>query len=328
MISSPYRNIETLEVSDSSLSLLHSCPRKFEFRKMFLADRFETSLAASAGTALHEGTQSYCTGKVSKEAAIFKMLMQYPYEYDKGQMDVRSWQSCTHTLETAMIFWDNDMGDWEIAMIQDAEGLPIPAYEVPFALVIENFPFYSDGRTITLKYIGYIDLILHNKVTGQYAVCDIKTTTVSLSNKVYDFTFADQCLPYGLVLETLLGQEISNGYEVFYWMQYIHPLDATNVLLPFIKTKDDIQDWVVGFMEDMNTIKRSYNAGWFRRRAKSCYAWNRPCTYFDLCDSRNTNSIAAFIKMENSSRESSGNTRVKPWIEIKLETDKWQKVEY
>jgi len=324
MLPIPYRTIETLEVSDSSLGLLGSCPRKFEFRKMFMSDRFENSLAASAGSALHIGSQTYCVGDISKEQAIFNMLMEFPYEYDKGSMDVRSWQSCVHMLEEAMKFWDTDMADWEIAMIADANGNPIPAYEVPFALVVENFPFYADGRTITLKYIGYIDLILHNKVTGQYAVCDIKTTTAELGKKVYEFTFADQCLPYGLILETLLGQSISNGFEVFYWMQYIHPLDATNQLLSFIKTKEDIQDWVVGFMEDINIIKRSYNAGWFRRRSKSCFAWNRHCTYFDLCDSRDTQSISAFIRMENSKREPNGAPRVKPWIEIKLETDKWK----
>jgi len=322
-----YREIETLEVSDSSLALLHSCPRKFEFRKMFMSDRFENSLAASAGSALHAGTQSYCTG-LSKEQSIFNYLMEFPYEYDKGEMDDRSWQSCTNVLEKAMEFWDLDLEEWEIAMILDESGNPIPAYEVPFALVMENFPFYADGRTITLKYIGYIDLILHNKITGQYIVCDIKTTVADLSKKVYEFTFADQCLPYGLVLETLLGQDISRGFEVFYWMQYIHPLDATNLLIPFIKTKDDIQDWVVGFMEDMNIIKRSYNAGWFRRRAKSCMAWKRPCNYFDLCDSRDTKSIATFVKMENTKREPSGKQRVKPWIEIKLETDKFKEVNY
>lgn len=322
-VPTPYRAVEVLEVSDSSLSLLHSCPRKFEMRKMFMSDRYENSLASSSGTALHASCQSYCAGK-SKEQSIFNMLMEFPFEYDKGEMDVRSWQSCVHMAETAMEFWDTDMADWEIALIADKDGNPIPAYEVPFALVIENFPFYADGRTITLKYIGYIDLILHNKVTGQYAVCDIKTTVADLSKKVYEFTFADQCLPYGLVLETLLGQNIKQGFEVYYWMQYIHPIDATNQLLPFIKSHDDIQDWVVGFMEDVNTIKRSYNAGWFRRRGKSCYAWNRPCTYFDLCDSRNTQSIAAFVKMENSRREPSGNQRVKPWIEIKLETSQWQ----
>jgi len=322
-----YRDIEVLEVSDSSLGLLHSCPRKFEFRKMFMSDRFENSLAASAGSALHAGTQEYCFTS-DKDKAMFEFLMEFPFQYDEGAMHVRSWQSCVHMLDEAMKFWDLDMDDWEIAMINDSTGAPIPAYEVPFALVIENYPFYADGRTITLKYIGYIDLILHNKVTGEYAVCDIKTTTASLDSKVYEFTFADQCLPYGLVLETLLGQDISRGFEVYYWMQFIHPLDATNTLFPFIKTKTDIQDWVVGFMEDMNTIKRSYNAGWFRRRSKACFSWKRPCNFFDLCDSRDTKSISQFVKMENASRKPNGNPRVKPWIEIKLETDQWQEVKY
>lgn len=314
-----YRDIETLEVSDSSLGLLASCPRKFEFRKMFMSDRFENSLPANVGSALHTGSQTYCTG-ISKEQATFNMLMEFPMQYETKLMDIRTWQSATYVLETAMQFWDIDMEEWEIAMIQDAEGNPIPAYEVPFALVMKNFPFYADGRTITLKYIGYIDLILHNKLTGQYAVCDIKTTSADLSTKNYEFTFADQCLPYGLILETLLGQDISRGFEVYYWMQFIHPIDATNVLLPFIKTRDDIQDWVAGFMEDINIIKRSYNAGWFRRRSKSCYSWNRPCTYFDMCDSRDTKSLSIFVKMENQKREPNGNQRVKPWIEIDLET--------
>ncbi len=317
-----YRKITELAVSDSSLGLLHNCPRKFEFRKMFMSDRSEDSLAANAGSALHAGIQHYAAYG-NRNLALFEMLMEFPYQYDKGKMDARSWQSCVHMCETAMDYWDTDMQEWEIAYINDIDGNPIPAFEVPFALVIEDFPFGKDGETITLKYIGYIDFILHNKITGKYAVCDVKTTTADVGKKVYEFTFADQCLPYGLILETLLGQDINRGFEVYYWMQYIHPLDATNVMLDFIKTKSDIQDWIVGFIEDINIIKKSYNAGWFRRRAKSCFSWGRPCQYFDLCNNRDISQIAAFILMENSKFEPNGKPRIKPWIEIKLETDLW-----
>lgn len=326
MISSAYRHIDTLEVSDSSLNLLNTCNRKFEFRKMFLSERFDTSLAASAGIALHTGIQHYIVHG-DKEQAIFEFLMQFPFKYDKGAMDVRSWQSCIHMLETAMDYWDNDLSEWEIAYINDADGKPIPAIEVPFALVVNSYPFYPNGETITVKYIGYIDAILHNMQTGDYGVFDVKTTTVDPGKKLYEFTYADQCLPYGLILETLLNQDISRGFEIYYWLQYIHPLDATNIMYSFIKSKQDIQDWIIGFMDDINNIKQGYNRGWFKRRSSACFSYQHPCTYFDLCSGRDINEISAFIKMEhlksasNKSADPDRYIRREPWINIELQSN-------
>ena len=312
-----YPEIEILEVSDSSLGMLHSCNRKFEFRKILQSDRWEDSYAAGTGTAMHAGMQHYAVHK-DIDKAIFEMLMHYPYEFTKTPYDQRSWQSCVGSMVAAMKFMESEMKGWELAHINNGTQV-VPAIEVPFALVLEDVPFYPDGRTIKIKYIGYIDFILYNAFTDRYRVVDLKTTTTT-ADPSQQYKFADQCLPYGLVLEALLNHDFREGFDVLYWNNYIHPLEPKNELISFTKSEVDMQEWMAGFLDDIGIIRRSFQTKFFRRNSKACIAYGKPCRFFDLCESRDIQKIRQYLIFEENAQDLSGRTpRPKPWLEIQLE---------
>lgn len=310
-----------LEVSNSSFLLADSCFRKFEFRKVFGNARRETSEALSVGTALHVGIQTY-TETHDKDYAIFCMLTAFNFSYQKSNMDNRSWQSCVQILSKVMQFWDENMDEWELAKIQDANGNEIPAVEVPFSII------YIDPKTgLKIKYIGYIDFILYNKIENKYYVVDYKTST-GLDDKTVEFKFASQCLPYGLVLEVLLNHPIEDGFDVMYWCTYLHMLDTSSQIYTFDKSYQDIQDWMIQFTEFANRFINFAKLGWFPRKSNGCIAYNRPCQFFSFCDLRRIKQIRNFIaldKMEQAEKEKeeilqSERERPKPWIEITLDS--------
>ena len=309
------RKLDKLELSHSSRMLGGSCWRKLEFRKFYNSSRFEESMATGSGTALHAGIQNYVVSK-DKDEAIFEMMMAYPIQFQKSPMDARSIETAYGTQMKAME--SDKLGEWEVAMVEHPTDGLIPAVEIPFCLRIAELPWYEDGKPIQIDFIGYIDLIMYNKLEDQYAVWDIKTTTKDAA--VSDmFKFDEQCLPYGLVLQALLGLDYTRGFEVGYWTQYMHILEGREQLYTAIKDGTDVQEWLTGYMIDLYAIRQFYQMGWFPRRSSGCSQWNRNCSYMDFCESRDANTIENMIAADNVNYKKSD--RAEPWIVVDLQVE-------
>jgi len=291
-----FAEITKLEVSNSSMNMFHSCERKFEFRKLFASSRHEEGYAAGVGTALHIGIQHFLEHG-DFEAACFEMMLNYPIHFQKTTLDQRSLEACYASLHKACHF--DKIGEYELAYFENADGSVTAGTELAFTLRLQDYPFYADGRTIAIDYIGFIDLIMYNKMDDSYLVWDIKTTTKDTDMSV-QFAFDEQCLPYGLVLEALLGRDYTKGFEVAYWVLRINPTDPKNLYYSFMKTGEDVQEWVRKYLMGLADIKRYYNMGWFPRRGTACMSWNRPCQFFDLCANRNGESLERLIGAENA----------------------------
>ena len=304
------------ELSNSSKQSAKFCMRKLEFRKLFGSAKSETSQPLSVGTAMHAGIQSYVAGN-SREIALHELMLNFNFSFQTSPMDERGWQSCIHIATRAFDFWDTNMDEWEIAKIIDQNGNEIPAIEVPFALI-----YIHPQSSLKFKYIGYIDFILYNKIENKYYVVDLKTTT-NAGDLTADYKFAEQCLPYGLVLETLLGHDITKGIDILYWTIYLKMLDTQNFLYPFTKSYADIQDWMFGFIRFADEIVDYLQFGWWSRRGNGCTAYYKPCYYLDVCELREIAKIKNFIMLDNMEIEENENAinrieRPKPWIEIEL----------
>ena len=309
----PFPEIKLLKLSHSSRCTFHSCPRKLEFRKIYNNSRRDESLAMGAGTALHAGIQHWLEHH-DEMLAIWAMIKEFPIKYQKTWADQRSLAACYETL-IAMMNWER-LDEFELAYITKPDGETVAGVEVPFALRISNYPFYTDGRTCTVDYIGFMDLVMYNKMEDEIAVWDIKTTTKS-GDMSGQFTFDEQCLPYGLVIEALMGHDVNAGFEVNYWTAYIHPLEPINKLYTYRKTKGDIQDWMQGYLFDLDAIRRYYNLGWFARHSQGCMAWNRLCNFFDFCNTRNPKTIEVMLQQDEANQKV--NPRPKPWITVELD---------
>ena len=306
--------LKTLEISHSSRCAFRSCPRKFEFRKIYNNSRRSEGLATGAGKAMHAGVQEYLTN-YDEEAAIWAMMREYPIKYQKSFAAERSIDASYISLMHA-IHWEK-LQEFELAQIVVGEhAVSMPATEVPFILRIKNFPFYPNGQTVTVDYVGFIDLILFNKIENKYLNWDIKTTTKDIDQSVL-FQFDEQCLPYGLVLEALLGNNISLGYDVAYWSILINHLEPKNKLYSYNKTQADIQDWIRGYLSDLNLIKQYYNDNWFPRHGNACMGFNRPCANFDFCASRDSKVIEVMLQQDAANQ--TPKREIKPWVVVELE---------
>lgn len=305
-----------LELSHSSVKLGGSCARKLEFRKFHKSSRSQEGLAADVGHAMHHGTQSFLTD-YDQEKAFAAMIMDYPMQWDKGPMDQRSLEACYGMLKKAMS-WPH-LTEYELARIEDPNGESRPAVEVPFILRIKDFPWYPNGDSIQIDYLGFIDLIMRHKPTAEHQVWDIKSTTKNADMDVI-YRFDDQCLPYGLVLEALLNQDYRNGFTYAYWTQYIHPLNAENRFHSYTRGESDVQEWIKKYLFFLYEFKTYYNMGWFPRAGgNSCYSWNRPCQYVDICEHRDPDFLNAMIQKENANLPEM--LRPEPWIVIDLDVE-------
>lgn len=309
----PFPRISKLELSHSSRSTFRSCPRKLEFRKIYNNSRRSEGLASGAGTALHAGIQSWMIDK-DFDNAVWQMMQRFPIKYQKSWSDANSLAGCYSTL-VSMMNWEK-LDQFELAQIQKSDGTLVPGVEVPFTLRISNYPFYTDGTTICVDYIGYIDLVMYDKLNDEYVVWDVKTTTRNVDHHV-NYRFSDQCLPYGLILESILGHDINRGFEVGYWSVLIDHLEPKNSYYPFHKTQIDLQDWMQGYLIDLAEIRRYYNLGFFPRNGNSCMAWNRACSFFDFCETRDPKTIEIMLRQD----EANQNPREvdPPWIVVELE---------
>lgn len=305
--------ITELQLSHSSRKALHSCERKFEFRKLHESSGRTETFATSVGSAYHTAWQTYlATG--DRDQGLFELIWDFPIKYQKSAMEPRSLEAAVLTyLKTTA---DTRMDEFELAhVVRPDTGETVPAIEVPFQIVIPEYPFYPDGRTIRVVYIGFMDLIMYNKLTGDYTVWDIKTTT-KVEDHDIDFHFDEQCLPYGLVLESLLGKPVANSFEVSYWVHRLLHLDGGAIRYPYMRGPEDVQDWTKGFLYDLDTIRRYYNAGWFPRKSNACGSWNRTCPFFSMCETRDPNVINQMLQGQDDSY-----VLPAPWITVELKVN-------
>lgn len=308
---SAFPEFEVLDLSHSSRGSLHSCPRKLEFRKMYASSRRDESKATGSGKAMHEALQSWIVDR-DVEKGLFELVWRYPIQFQKSPMDANSLESCVGSYLNAI---RSDIFDeWEVAYVVKPDGVKVPAVEVPFKLRMQ-VDFFGNGKMVWINYIGYIDLIMYNKLEDTYAVWDIKTSTKE-GDFVTQFTFDEQCLPYGLVLQTLLGLDYTRGYEVGYWVVKLHAVDTYEKLLTFTKDGKDVADWIRSYLLDIYMLQAYNKLGFFPRNGSSCSSWNRQCYWFDLCDTRDYNYLEAMIAAENDTLDNTD--RPEPWVVIDL----------
>ena len=302
---------EPLAISHSSLQMFTSCPRKLEFRKFYRSGGKDRSLDADVGNAMHAGYQEFLVSK-NRDKAIATMMLEYPIDLNhNGPMNYRSMEACLPSLEALMDA--GSMVEFEIAQVEGLDGELHPAIEVPFHLKIKNFKLH-DGTEVV--YVGFIDAIFYDRLNDVYVVVDVKTHRDNSNDLSPKFIYSDQCMPYAIVLERMLGQPIDK-LTVKYLTVYIDIINPKVMVYSFEKSSADVEDWARGYLIQLEQIKMFYKMGWFPRRGGDvCLAWKRACVFMDLCGSRDATQIKAII--DHDAQEFY--TREKePWIKLEMD---------
>ncbi len=181
-----------LILSDSSLTgVWEKCKRKLEFHKFYFSSRGGPDHDQAVGHAMHKAWQVWITEK-DEQKTLETLIRAYPadltdtmYRYDDRKFydatKPKSIESCYAT--TMEIMGNERLSGYAIANIVCIDGETRPAVEVEFCFDLVNndgSPFTINGRKVF--YIGFIDAIMFDTLTGDYVVKDLKTTSWKLED--------------------------------------------------------------------------------------------------------------------------------------------------
>lgn len=318
--------MDWLRLSYSSLNTFESCARKFELDKLFQHSRIrEDAFAADVGTAIHKGYQDWLIHQ-DRDKAVWEFLQAYPYELSQlEKFEDRSVQAALATLED--MFDSVPMMDYELAQIMrpatkeelalnpDAKFVQAPAIEVPFEIRFQNLmlpptPKYPNGCGVA--FIGYIDAIMRNIITDIFRTTDIKTHRRHLRDATAKYKFDSQQIPYGIVVDHVAGNRVEQ-FEVNYFDCFVDILEPRITLYPFLKTQEDLQEWLTTIILQIQRLQRFAELGFFPRTMGGCLFYNKPCRYLDPCMSRDSKVLTEWFLMgEDPTKEPE--EEFQPWI--------------
>ena len=316
---------EFLRVSYSSLNTYDSCKRKFEFDKLYpKRDRSgEDWYAAEVGKALHAGYQAFLIHG-NRERSIWEFMLAFPFELEFSQEnDYRSFEASLATLE--LMFDESKMQEYKLAQIRRpntpeeielglTEGVVVPAIEVPFAIRFNGLVL-PDGRGI--EFIGFIDAILIHYMTGLFRTLDIKTTRMHVDDATAKFQFDTQQVPYGLVVEHVTNESV-DSFEVLYLDSYIDIVEPDAKFYPFMKTREDIDEWVMNKIMQFQDIIRFLKMDYFPRREGGCMFYNKPCRHLEPCISRDREALTHWFLM-GEEPGTDRDSKFMPWIVAEID---------
>ena len=302
---------EYLEVSYSSLNLLDSCMRKFEFNKLYpRRPRDPDQFAADVGTCLHRGYQDFLANQ-DEDRAIWEMMQSYPYLSEFSQRDdYRSLEACISTL--IEMCHEADMTEWEVMTIRKPDGEIVPAVEVPFELRLNGITL-SDGRGIA--FTGFMDAAMRHKGHGKVRTLDVKTHRRQMEDATAKYRFDSQQVPYGICLEHIQGNTVEE-FEVLYLDCFVDLVNPRINLYPFLKDSTDLQEWLINTVLSAQRIQRAMEMDYFPRTNGGCMNWNRPCYFLDVCQTRDRAAVEDWLLMGEAPEQ-----RVKeaPWIVAEID---------
>lgn len=313
--------VDEIRLSHSTLQTLESCPRKFEFSKLYQNPHHEDSLAAAFGTAIHRGFQEYLiSGDYDK--AVFAMMLEYPWELGESPMKDRSAEGGLALLDEMIKQFPAEK--YELAYLDDS-GTPLPCVEVPFRLVFDELcKLVLTARDepnerclvkeVDVNYVGYMDLILHDKFDDKFIVIDIKTTSDRLEDLSPKYKFSDQTVPYGLVLNKLMGLELDE-LEVGYLVARPSLTSPKVELYKFYKSKEDLADWARGMLMTLNNLSRAVSLGYFARTRNGCSFFGRTCPYYQYCHDRDNKRTQLQLAYDGEMKPANS---FEPWCEIPI----------
>lgn len=321
-----------LRISYSSLNLFSSCPRKFEFNKLYprRARDYDT-FAADVGKCLHAGYQQYLVNR-SEHDAFWAMAMSYPYEAEWNQdNDFRSFETCTVLLEE--MIQSAQMLEFRVAQIKrpltdeekvqlafrvgqglpceyDSSGITVPAIEVPFELRLDGIVL-PDGRGVAVT--GFVDAFLINTMTERFRTMDIKTHRSFQrygSDRTAKYKYDEQQVPYGIVLEHIQDKPVDE-FEVLYLDCLVDLAEPKVELYTFEKDRQSIQEWLVDTVLRVQNIQTFMEMDYFPRRGTNCLSWNKPCFFLDICALRDKKQIEAWL-LEGQAADH--RVEANPWV--------------
>lgn len=209
-------------ISYSQYSQWDVCPHKWKLNYIDKLSEFTDNIHTLFGTSMHEVLQTYLTVmyndtiKMADALPLEKMLLhRMKYNYTNAMEKNGGEVICEQSDMEEFYKHGLSILDWFKKRRQNyfsKKGYELVGIETPI-----NYDLPND-----IKFIGYIDVLLYDKVRDRYKIIDIKTSTMGWNK----YQKADKNKTDQLLL-----------YKQFYGAQHDIPLDKIDVEYFIVKRK-------------------------------------------------------------------------------------------
>lgn len=271
-----------------------SCPRKFQIENVLgVSERVDT-VTFSFGHAVAAGVQSYfLTG--DKQQAVIATAFAYTVDWqDEGTAsEQRAKKSVWYAINAVCIFMDAlegtepcalaELRNWELAILADSK----PAIELQFRILLED----------SYTYEGHIDLVLVHKHTKEFAILELKTTSMQEPADA-QYGKSSQALSYSIVLDKAVGHSQAS-YKVFYLIY--SSSKQVWYLKDFVKIAKSRLDWINNLIRTTWIITMYEDASReqgipYPTNGSSCYDFFRECSYYHTCEMEDASLVTMYGK--------------------------------
>lgn len=132
---------------------------------------------------------------------------------------------------------------------------------------------FEDGHF----YVGHIDTLLRNKISGKFKVKENKTTVYASVDPAL-YSNSEQSLSYALVVDSLGSSEYDVLYTIYStteqrWIQF-----------EFTKSPRAKAEWVQSQFFTNSDLELYGDHNFFPKNGASCIHFGRRCEYYESCD--------------------------------------------
>ena len=260
------------QLSYSSILTLHSCPRRYQLYKLRstgLEDSLKDRVTFSFGHVVGEAIQLALEGK-SEQAIIFHIFTSWhtPTLFDEDAKNGKSIWSAIWALKKFLALRKAGLLDnYELVEYNGR-----PACELSFCIFLPN----------GFRYRGFVDAVLRHRISGEILVLECKTTGLKVLDPAM-YKNSAQAIGYSIVLDHLFPD--LSSYSVLYLVYQTHSEDFTPI--PFVKSYLLRALWIRELLMEVQRIEMYEAAGIYPMHGESCYSWNRPCKYINVCTMSN-----------------------------------------
>jgi hypothetical protein len=259
-----------LNLSYSSLTTLHSCPRKFELYKknskeQLVDDGGSSDITFAFGHAVGDGLAASFKSDATENSIIWDLFKSWNCDLE-ARDDKRNknfYKAVFAVQKFIALRRAGFLKDYDLVYHNGK-----PAIELGFCI---NFP---DG----FKLRGYVDVVLRNRITGEVVVLECKTTSQSNINPAI-YKNSSQAIGYSVVLDVLFPK--LSSYKVIYIVYETKAMEWKE--LSFSKSYLQRALWIRELLLDIETIKMYEEATIYPMRGENCFNFYRECEYLNLC---------------------------------------------
>jgi len=252
-------------ISYSGRSTFHLCERRFQLDKLrvFQGGK-EESVDFSFGAALGTGAQMLWLFSDLNKAKIHAAAAWKVGFAEEKEKSKKSLPYLFQALDKYYEIYKIQKEDWELAEIN---GVPAVEYSMQIEL---------PGGFV---YRAFVDFILKNKETGELKLNEMKSDGGFLKTEAR-YKNSDQSTSYALLLDHIAPDQ--NHFWVDYPVYYSASQEWE--IYSFAKGLMEKARWLKTLMRDIKAMRECEEENYWPMRGQSCFAYNRPCQYFEACN--------------------------------------------